>query len=162
MSATGLETFDKTLQTTHLWLDEIMETLGPDRQVAWHALGAVMRTLRDRMTVELAAHMGAQLPLLVRGLYYDQWKPSAVPKKWRTRDEFLETVSAELSGIRPVNPEQAAKAVFQVLNHYMDPGQVAKVREALPEPVRQMWPGAGDGRMRRSAVSQEQQVGREA
>jgi uncharacterized protein (DUF2267 family) len=110
MSATGLETFDKTLQTTHLWLDEIMEALGPDRQVAWHALGAVLRTLRDRMTVELASHMGAQLPLLVRGLYYDQWKPSVVPKKWRSRDEFLEIVSAELSGIRPVNPEEAAKA----------------------------------------------------
>jgi len=36
MSATGLDIFDKTLQTTHIWLDELMrdETVSPDRQVA--------------------------------------------------------------------------------------------------------------------------------
>ena len=36
MSATDLEVFDKTLQTTNIWLDEIMAKLGPDRRVAWH------------------------------------------------------------------------------------------------------------------------------
>ena len=39
MSATGLDVFDKTLQTTN---NEIMAKLGPDRQVAWHVLGAVL------------------------------------------------------------------------------------------------------------------------
>jgi uncharacterized protein (DUF2267 family) len=39
MSATGLDVFDKTLQTTHTWLKEIMEELGSDRQVSWHVLG---------------------------------------------------------------------------------------------------------------------------
>src|SRR6266540_3290801 len=76
MSATGLDVFDKTLQTTHTWLDEIMRTVGPDRQVAWHVLGAVLRVLRDRLPVGLAAHLGAQLPILVRGVYYDQWRGS--------------------------------------------------------------------------------------
>jgi len=67
MAATGLDVFDKTLQTTNIWLDEIMDVIGPDRQVAWHALGAVLRTLRDRLPLGLAAHLGSQLPLLVRG-----------------------------------------------------------------------------------------------
>jgi hypothetical protein len=31
MSATGLDTFDKTLQTTNIWLDEIGATIGLDR-----------------------------------------------------------------------------------------------------------------------------------
>src|SRR6266568_3524840 len=75
MSATGLEVFDKTLQTTNIWLDEIMAKLGPDRRIAWHALGAVLHALRDRLQIGLAVHLGAQLPLLVRGLYYDQWHP---------------------------------------------------------------------------------------
>ena len=69
MSTTGLEVFDKTVQTTNIWLDEIMERMGPDRHVAWHILGAVLRTLRDRLPLDDAAHLGAQLPLLVRGLY---------------------------------------------------------------------------------------------
>ena len=75
MSATGLDVFDKTLQSTNIWLDEIMEKLGPDRQVAWHVLSAVLHALRDRLQIGLAVHLGAQLPLLVRGLYYDQWHP---------------------------------------------------------------------------------------
>ena len=75
MSTTGLDVFDKTLQTTNIWLDEIMDVVGPDRGVAWHVLGAVLRTLRDRLPLGLAAHLGAQLPLLVRGTYYDQFQP---------------------------------------------------------------------------------------
>jgi uncharacterized protein (DUF2267 family) len=73
MSSTGLEAFDKTLQITHVWLDEIMAELGPDRQRAYHALRAVLHALRDRWPLNLAAHLGAQLPLLVRGIYYDNW-----------------------------------------------------------------------------------------
>jgi uncharacterized protein (DUF2267 family) len=145
MSATGLDVFDKTLQTTHIWLDEIMADIGPDRHVAWHVLGAVLRALRDRLPLELSAHLGAQLPLLVRGLYYDRWKPAEEPLKIRTRDEFLERVSQDLHGIRPVNVVDAVKSVMQVLSHHVDPGQIEKVRKALPEPVRQIWPEtAGD------------------
>jgi uncharacterized protein (DUF2267 family) len=73
MSATGLDVFDKTLQTTHIWLDELMAEIGSDRQAAWHVLGAVLRAVRDRIPLELAVHLGSQLPLLVRGLDYDQW-----------------------------------------------------------------------------------------
>ena len=79
MSANGLDVFDKTLQTTHIWLDDIMKVLGPDRQVAWHVLGSVLRAIRDRLPPDLAAHLGAQLPLLIRGAYYDRYRPSATP-----------------------------------------------------------------------------------
>jgi uncharacterized protein (DUF2267 family) len=139
MSATGLDVFDKTLQTTHIWLDEIMEEIGPDRQVAWRSLGAVLRALRDRIPTELAAHLGAQLPLLVRGAYYDQWRPAREPERYRNADEFLARIAAELSDIRPVNPETAAHAVFRTLGRHVTDGQAAKVREAMPEEVRRMW-----------------------
>ncbi|MBV8564210.1 MAG: DUF2267 domain-containing protein [Methylobacteriaceae bacterium] len=140
MSASGLDVFDKTLQTTHVWLDEIMDRLGCERRAAWHILGAVLRTLRDRIPVDLAAHLGAQLPLLVRGLYYDQWHPGAERRKWRSLDEFQAVVADGLADMKPVDPGDAALAVFQVLNHFVDPGQVAHVRNALPEEVRRQWP----------------------
>ena len=59
MSANGLEIFDKTLETTHVWLKEIMADLGPDRQVAWKVLSVVLRKLRDRLPLGPAAHLGA-------------------------------------------------------------------------------------------------------
>ena len=120
-----------------------MRDLGPDRQVAWHALGAVLHALRDRLQVGLAVHLGAQLPLLIRGLYYDQWRPTEQALKLRSAEPFLEHVADGLSDIRPVNVKDATQTVFRVLNHYIDPHQVEKVRQALPENIRTMWPPAG-------------------
>ena len=152
MAATGLDVFDKTLHTTNTWLDQLMADVGPDRQTAWHVLGAVLRTLRDCLPLGLAAHFGAQLPLLVRGLYYDQWRPSEQPLKLRSQEEFLELVSRGLDGTRPVNVNTATQSVFCVLNHYVDPDQVENVREALPEQVRALWP-KGTARVARSEVA---------
>ena len=82
MSATGLEVLDRSLQTTNVWLKEIMqsEAVGPDRQVAWRVLGAVLHILRDRLSVNQVAHLGAELPIVIRGLYYDQWHPAGKPE----------------------------------------------------------------------------------
>jgi uncharacterized protein (DUF2267 family) len=142
MSTTGLDVFDKTLQTTNIWLDEIMQEVGPDRQVAWHALGAVLRALRDRLPVDEAAHLGAQLPLLVRGLYYDQWHPAGKPEKIRRQEEFIARVNEDLSDTRPLDPRDAARIVFQVVARHVAPGQCAKVEQALPQEIRLLWPDA--------------------
>jgi uncharacterized protein (DUF2267 family) len=144
MTATGLDVFDKTLQTTNIWLDELMGEIGPPRQGAWHALGAVLRALRDRLPIELGAHLGAQLPLLVRGLYYDQFQPARIPERLRTEEEFLSRVSDDLSGTRPVDARDAVRAVCAVLNRHVTPELVEKVKDALPEAVRRLWPAPGE------------------
>lgn len=140
MSATGLEVFDKTLHTTNAWLQEMMAELGPDRQVAWHALGAVLRPLRDRIPVGLAVHLGSELPILVRGSYYEQWQPERTPEKSRSLDAFLERVSAGLADTRPLDAREATLAVFHVLSRHVDRGQLKKVRDLLPEELREFWP----------------------
>lgn len=142
MSATGLEVLDKSLQTTHIWLGEIMDELGPDREEAWHTLGAVLHALRDWIPVELAAHLGAQLPLLVRGLYYDQWRLSQRLERSRQQSEFIERVSEGLINRKPVNRVKAINAVFRVLTRHVSSGQAEKVRQALPEDIRSLWPVA--------------------
>jgi uncharacterized protein (DUF2267 family) len=139
MAATGLDVFDKTLQTTNIWLDEVMAQTGADRQVAWHILGAVVRAVRDRLPLELSAHLSAQLPLLVRGAFYDQWRPAEQPERYRSLEDFLSRVAEGLNGTRPVNVQDAVQAVFHVLAHHVDPGQIAKVVDALPEDVRVLW-----------------------
>jgi len=142
MSATGLEVFDKTLQTTHIWLDEIIEDLGTDRHTAWHVMGAVLHALRDRLPVDLSAHLSAELPLLIRGAYFDGWHPSreAQTLKQRSLAEFLERISDGLAGTKPISSIDAARSVLAVLSRHIAKGQAVKVRNALPEEVRALWP----------------------
>jgi uncharacterized protein (DUF2267 family) len=140
MATTGLEVFDKTLHTTNLWLDEINAEIGPDRHLAWHVLGAVLRSIRDEMQVEQSAHFAAQLPLLVRGAYFDQYRPAAQPAAARSHDDFIARIQQDMDGSRPVNVQQAATAVMRTLNRHVTEGQVRKVRDALPKGVRAMWP----------------------
>ncbi|HEX9806658.1 MAG TPA: DUF2267 domain-containing protein [Alteraurantiacibacter sp.] len=139
MSATGLDVFDKTIQTTHVWLDEISERIGPDRQLAWKVLSTVLHKLRDRLQPDLAAHLGAQLPLLVRGAYYDLYEPSKQPLENTGGEEFVAEVSDWLSDARPVDPNDAIAAVFAVLDSHVSQGQLDKVRHALPRSIRVLW-----------------------
>jgi uncharacterized protein (DUF2267 family) len=157
MSATGLDVFDKSLQTTNIWLDEVMADIGPDRQVAWHVLGAVLRALRDRVPAPLAAHLGAQLPLIVRGAYYDGYHPNAEPMRLRTQDAFLAHVEEGLHGIRPIDARDAVCSVLDVLSAHLPRGQCAKVRDALPDDLKALWSlDNGD----RSSVEEQAAAGR--
>lgn len=146
MSATGLNVFDRTLQTTNIWLDEIMRALGPDRQFAWKVLSTVLHKLRDRIPVELSAHLGAQLPLLVRGVYYDQYVPARQPQDWDA-DAFVREVERWLADARPVDPREAIAAVFATLSRHLPRGQIENVRNALPQELRDLWIGAEESLM---------------
>jgi uncharacterized protein (DUF2267 family) len=144
MSASGLDVFDRTLETTHIWLNEICNDLGPDKQVAWKVLSTVLHKLRDRLTVNLAAHLGAQLPLLIRGVYYDQFDPGHMPSDHRHRDDFVADVADWLSDTKPVDPEEAIRSVLRVLSRHISEGQINKVRDALPKSLRRLWESAED------------------
>lgn len=139
MSSSAVPVFDKTLQITHIWLNEVGEELGTDEQLSWRVLSAVLHAVRDRLPVGLAAHLGSQLPLLVRGSYYDQFHPSELPKRMRSADQFLELIAQELQFSRPVDVQAALRTVFHVLSRHLTPGEIGNVREALPEEVRAMW-----------------------
>ena len=144
MSANGLEVFDKTIQTTHIWLNEITEVIGPDRQLAWKVLSTVLHKLRDRLPVDVAAHLGAQLPLLIRGVYYDQFQPAKQPTRCRDIDEFVAEVQEWLTDVRPVDAADAVDAVFGTLSRHVPEGQLTIVRHALPETIRARWERLSD------------------
>jgi uncharacterized protein (DUF2267 family) len=138
MSATGLAVFDKTLQTTNIWLNEISEVLGPDRQHAWKVLSTVLHKLRDRLPVNVAAHLGAQLPLLVRGVYYDQFTPAHQPTDW-SLEEFISEIGDWLADTRPTDPREAAHAVLAVLSRHLPYGEIKHVQDALPKEMKTFW-----------------------
>jgi uncharacterized protein (DUF2267 family) len=103
-------------------------------------LRAVLHCLRDRLTVDEAAQLGDQLPMLVRGIYYEAWHPAGKPEKIRTREEFLARISTHLPKARPINAEDAAHAVFQVLEKHVTAGEIQDVVQAMPQEIRTLWP----------------------
>lgn len=140
---TGLDSFDTTVQETNLWLKSMMKHLDTsDRHEAYAALRATLHALRDRIGPQNAVHMGAQLPMLLRGLYYDGWRMSATPTKERHLAEFIEHVRGCMARNRNIDPESAARATFAVMAERMDSGEVAKVKKLLPEELRVLWPKA--------------------
>jgi len=139
MSQTGTAAFDSTVQTTNIWLDEIMEEMGWfDRHRAYHALRVVLHTLRDRLPVNGAAALAAQLPLLIRGIFYEGWHPADKPIKERKKEEFLAHI-AEAFRDDPVDPEKVARAVFGVMSKHISSGEKVHVEQLLPVEIRSLW-----------------------
>ena len=140
MSQTSLAPFDSTIQTTNVWLNDVLEPLGwQDRYRAYHALRAVLHALRDRLPVEQAAALGAQLPLLIRGFYYEGWHPHGKPVKERKKEEFLAHVAAAFKEDPDAKPEDVARAVFGVIARHVTLGEVNHVKFSLPGEIRSLW-----------------------
>ncbi len=141
MSHTGLTPFDSTIQTTNIWLNDIQERLGwgEDHHRAYHALRAVLHALRDRLPVDQAAALAAQLPMLVRGFYYEGWHPHGKPVKERHTQEFLAHIAAAFRDDPDVDPERVVRAVFQVLSKHVTSGEIEAVKRSLPTEIRSLW-----------------------
>lgn len=140
MSTTILPQIDKSLAATAVWLNEIESDIGPDRDFAWRVLSVVLRQLRDHLPLELSAHFGAQLPMIVRAAFYDKFDPTGLPKPCHGADDFLQPIADDLRGGRGVDPRDAAKSVFGVLYRHVSKGQIEKVVRALPRDIRTFWP----------------------
>ena len=137
-----MRTFDRSIHATNAWLTEISREIGADRKLAWRALGVVLRVLRDRLPVDDAAHLAAQQNLLVRGAFYEQYRVRVVqPDSMRTRAAFIARVADGLDGGgKPINPERVTKAVLSAVERHVAEPETAKVRHALPEDIRMLWP----------------------
>ena len=143
MTNTGLEIFDTTLQETHRWLKIVMEELNTDdRRVAFAALRAGLHALRDRIGPVNAVHFGAQLPMLLRGMFYEGWRLANSATRERHMAGFLEHVNQELPKALYNDPEDIVRAVFEVVSERIDSGEVGKLIKILPPELRDLWRGA--------------------
>ena len=136
------ELFDGTLQKTQIWLNDLMAELDwqgkPEK--TFLALRTVLHALRDRLTVEEAVQLGAQLPMLVRGFYYEGWTLKGKPHKERHRDDFLDHVKAAFKSDVTVRPDSIVRAVFRVLELHTSDGEIEEVKNSLPKAIRELWP----------------------
>jgi len=142
--ASSVAAFDKTIEKTNLWLKELEAILAwDDRERAYHALRAVLHAVRDRLPPQEAVDLGAQLPMLVRGFFYEGWHPADKPLRYRNKQPFLDCVTKEAPAIGEADLEPVVSAVFELLSSQLPHGEPDQVRRALPAEVRELWPAPG-------------------
>lgn len=139
--ASGHPSFDHTVQEANIWLKAVAEQLHfEERRHAYSALRATLHALRDRLTPESAVHFGAQLPMVVRGLYYEGWRIVGKPREDHTVNEFCDHVASELPPNFPMDALTVTRGVFAVIFKELDPGETAKIIDQWPVPLRSLWP----------------------
>jgi uncharacterized protein (DUF2267 family) len=115
-----------------------------DMERSYHVLRSVLHAVRDRLPPDDAVHLGAQMPMLVRGFYYEGWHPADKPEHYRHKEDFLAHIAHDVPGLDPVQRERAATAVFSVLSQELSGGEADQVRHALPAEVRDLWESSSE------------------
>lgn len=141
MPQSPIAAIETSVNKTHTWLKELRE-FGhfESEEQAYTALRAVLHSLRDRLPVHEAVHLGAQCPMVVRGFYYEGWKPSLAPNKERSQAAFLGSIDESLRGATNVDANNACRATFSLLQSKISDGEIDDVRACMPQDVQQMWP----------------------
>ncbi len=136
-----ISVFDKTEQKTMEWIKNVSMNMGStDMQRSYTILRAVLHATRDRLRPDEAIQFAAQLPMLIRGFYYEGWHPHDKPKKYRHKEEFLQEIHKKVPTLDHAQLEQATTAVFQTLESEMPGGELQQVRKSLPGELRELWP----------------------
>ena len=128
-----MSVFDHAVQKADTWVRDMMRELGTDdpRQ-AYHALGAALQTLRDRLRVDEAAQLAAQLPLLMRGLFFEGWHPASTPVHVRHPKELIALFEQKSGDGHCVDAERALAALFEVLRRHLSHGELESLAHILP------------------------------
>lgn len=142
MSEKRPEILSRSVQETDIWLNELRDDMRLETaDQAYGALRAVLHALRDRLTVDMAAHLAAQLPVMLSGIFFDGWKPAATPTKLQTPREFVDDVRDRARGHPEIDPNYAVECVLRLLDRKLSPGLMDKVLGQLPSEMQTHWRG---------------------
>lgn len=153
MSSTGIVSLDHSIDTTNAWIADVAKGFGTqDRRMAYRVTRSWLHTLRDRLPVPVAAHLAAQLPDLLRGVFYDGWNPSKVPVKYG-RDEYAATFASNAQ-IHLTEAGRSSRLVTAALGQHLSRGVIEEALAALPADVRRLVePSEPSGRTERMGTA---------
>ncbi|MEX3007222.1 DUF2267 domain-containing protein [Hoeflea sp. TYP-13] len=141
MNITGIKTLDHAPNVVQEWLNVLRDTADlPESQQAYMLLRATLHAVRDWLSVDEAAQLSAQLPILIRGIYFEGWNPSSTPVHPRNKEAFLQRVNAGFTKDPLPDDEGAVTAVFALLKDHVSPGEIDDVVQAMPKDIRRLWP----------------------
>lgn len=139
MSALGLKIIDNAAESTNLWVNEVNERTGWDhKHRAYRLLRQVLHVIRDHLSVDEAAQLGAQLPVLIRGIYYEGWDPSKTPVIERSADGFIAKVQESFGSDPLGDAPEAIKAVFDTLENHISEGEMKHVKKTFSKEIAAM------------------------
>lgn len=139
MTTTRLDIIDRSAEKAHVWINDVAEELGSeDPHRAYGVLRAFLHGLRDHLSVDEAAQLAAQLPIFVRGVFYEGWDPSGVPAHARDVDHFLRRIAAEARLAGETEASSAATAAYRVMSHHISAGEARSVLHELPQHLRDL------------------------
>jgi len=145
LKESAVHLFDKTLRKSEEWVADLAAELGwQDYRKAYRALHVTLHALRDRLPLNEVAQFGAQMPMLIRGLYYEGWSPSRTPDKWLNKNQFVELVDIAFREERDFDAEHVLKAVFKTVEKHISVGENRDIAAVLPTKLSQLWSDAGD------------------
>jgi uncharacterized protein (DUF2267 family) len=141
VTATTFDILGGATETTGQWLADIREQLGwASERGAYLVLRSTLHALRDELPVADATRLGEALPVLIRGVYYEGWKPSRAPARRLDREGFLIRIELGCRVEPGPDPELAARAVFSVLAKRVAAGEIGAVKAILSPDLRPLWP----------------------
>ena len=140
MSALGLRIIDESVQQANIWINEVNERTGwNDKQRAYRLLRAVLHAVRDHLSPDAAAKLAAQMPIMIRGIFFEGWDPSATPVRERSLPGFLGSVGAEFRRDPLKEPAAEVGAVLDTLDHRISDGEMTRLRKCFSEDVRTLF-----------------------
>jgi uncharacterized protein (DUF2267 family) len=142
MKLTGLEVWDSSIQRTNVWLKEIMQELNStDYRKTYLILRSVLHTLRDHLPIDDAVYLGEQLPMLIRGMYFENWNVTREPLPLRNSNDFFSAVAHSIARDGEVsNVETATRAVFRFLDRKATDGEIDDLQRVIPDILLDLWP----------------------
>jgi len=135
--------FQNAVAKANAWISEIANRLKHnDKAEALRALRVVLHALRDRLSIEEAIQLSAQLPLVIRGLYFDGWSPFDAVGSEGGLDSFFAEITEHLPSMTEPERMRAVRVVFDVLAHHISAGEVEDITAVLPASLKQFWSAA--------------------
>ncbi len=134
--------FDAHLETANKWVNELGENLelpATEGPRALHALRAGLHAIRDRLPAAEVVDLGAQLPTLIRGFYYEGWTLANDPTRIRDRATMIARVKQELMLDPRLDPVDVLRAVIHLLVEHVSPGEIRGVVGTLPRSIAALW-----------------------
>lgn len=131
--------FERTLHKSHQWIKEIHQELDwMSANSVYHLLRAVLHTIRDQLGTDEVAHFAAQLPLLLRGTFYECWNPQATTPRGMGKAEFIETVRYHIGRVnRPIiDLETGVTIVLRVIFNHISPGEINDIIQSARPSLR--------------------------
>lgn len=139
MAATGIPTLDHAPQAFTEWLYGLCDDLGWQKLRAYLLLCETQHGIRDFLTIDEAADLAAQLPVLMRGALFRGWEPSGTPVKPRSKSDPSDRVASRFTKEPLEETERAVIAVFDLLRRHVSWGELQQVKQAMRKPIQELW-----------------------